>query len=153
MSPTSPQNGAGGPMNEEDIAAAFDQDPQRVGIASLVGLALDQGRTLISAQIELIKLKVGEAGRKFGAGAVLAIAGLILLFYFLSWIFRSVELAFALIVPAWAAALITAGIILVLIIILVAVGLLLINRGSKEASDVPAQLQTDMETVKEGIQK
>ena len=153
MSRTSPQTGGAGPVDEETIAAALDQEPERVGIASLVGLAVDQGRTLLSAQLELVKLKAKAAGKKFGTGAVFAIGALVLFFYFLSWIFRSVELLWALLVPMWAAALITAGIILVLIILFLIIGAILINRGSKDVPDVPAQLQADVEAVMEGVQR
>lgn len=149
-----PQVGPEGALiDEADIAAALDKPPAEPSIGNLVGLAIDQGKTLVSTQIELVKVKAIRAGKKFGAGAALAAVAGILLFYLLFWLLRTVELAFALIVPAWAAALITAGILLLLIVILVLVGVLLINKGSKDVPDVSGEFEADVTAVKEGLGK
>ncbi len=153
MSPTPPQQPTAGPVDAEAIAEALAGPPEKVGIVSLVGLAVDQGKTLLTTQVELLKLKAGQAAKKFGAGAGFAIVALILVFYLIFWIFRTVEMLFLLIVPAWAAALITAGILLLLIILLLSIAGLLIKKATKDVPDVPEQIQSDVDAVKEGFSK
>ncbi|MFT0761845.1 phage holin family protein [Scrofimicrobium sp. R131] len=140
-------------LGEEAIADALNQPPERASLFGLVSLAFDQAKTLLTTQIELAKLKVTKAAKKFGAGAGLAVVGLILLFYFIFWFFRTIEMLFLLIVPAWAASLITLGIILLLMILLISVGALLINRGTKDVPDVGGEIQANVDAVKEGLGK
>ncbi len=122
-------------------------------LVTLVTQVVTQGRDLIQAEIELAKIKIQKSTKKFGVGAALVAIGSFFGIYLLFWIFRTIELVFALWVPAWLAALITAGIILLLLIITVAIGAALIKRGSKNSSDIPQGFKTDVDTIKEGLGK
>lgn len=153
MTSTPPSESTPGLVDEAAIAAALYEPPERTTIGSLIGLAIDQIKTLLTAQVELVKLKATRAAKKFGVGAGFLFVGLFLCLYLVNWIFRSIEMAFLLIVPPWAAALITTGIILLLIIILVAIGAGLISKGSKDIPDVPGEVQADVDAVKEGLGK
>ena len=153
MSTNPPSESTPGLIDEAAIAAALNEPPERPSISGLIGLAIDQIKTLITAQVELVKLKATRAFKKFGAGAIFFILALFLMIYLVFWIFHSVELAFALLVPQWAASLITLGIILLIIIIFAAIGGMLVSRGNKEMPDVPAEVQADVDAVKEGLGK
>lgn len=128
---------------------AFQRPSQSLG--SLITQAIDQFKELLRSEVELAKLKAGEAGKKFAGGiAFVSVAGLAALALFW-WLFHSIELAFALILPEWAAALVTAGILLLLVIICGAIGALLFKKAKNDVPDVKAALQEDVQILKEGL--
>lgn len=130
-----------------------DEPPPRQTVPELVNQLITLGSELITAQIDLIKVKVKNAVKKMGAGAVLVIIGASFGLYLIFWFFHSIELLLALVVAPWAAALITTGIILLLLILFLAIGAMLLKRGSGDIPDVPSEVKVDVEAVKEGLNK
>lgn len=124
--------------------------PSLIGLVSQI---VTQGRDLVLAQIELIKLKAKKAAKKFGVGAALVAVGAFIGIYLLFWIFHTIELLFALVVPAWTASLITTGIILLLLIGSIAIGAALIKRGTATTSEIPTEIKADVDSIKEGLGK
>jgi Protein of unknown function (DUF1469). len=128
---------------------AFERPDRDLG--TLVAEAIEQVKTLINSQIELAKIKMKQAFTKFAIAAGffgIAILTALALFW---WVFHSIELAFAVIVPPWAAALITSAILLLLVITFVALGAVFIKRGQEHLPDVNTAVQDDVETIKEGF--
>lgn len=126
---------------------------QNQSLFTLISQLVNQFQQLIRDEIALAKLKLSQAMQKMGAGiALLAVAGLFSLLL-LFWIFHAIEAALLLAVPAWAAALITAGILLILIVIFLLGGIMLIKKGSEDMPDVGAGIKADVEVLKEGLEK
>lgn len=85
---------------------------------------------LARVELELLKREMGRKLRNLGVGALLfAMAGAFGLFLFGTLIAAAI-LGLALIVPAWAAALIVAGGLLVIMVILIAVGAAKFRKGT-----------------------
>lgn len=99
----------------------------RPNLGNLVSKLSDQVQALVKGEIELAKVKATNMAKRSGVGiALLAVAGVLAL-YMLGFLFGAVAEALALVVPLWAAKLIVAGILLVLLLILALVGLSLIH--------------------------
>ena len=124
---------------------------QQPGVASLIALAFEQGRALIQDEIALLKLRGKRVAKKFGIAAVGAVVAVVLLFYFVFWIFHSIELVLAIWLPAWGAALVTLGIIVLLIVVLAGIAGLMIRGASEETSEASSTIMTDVQEVKESL--
>jgi uncharacterized membrane protein YqjE len=83
---------------------------------------VEQLRRLVAAEFALFKAEMSAKAKSAGVGAGLFVGALVFVFFALAALVTTAVLAFALIVPAWAAALIVAGILLVLAAIAVAIG-------------------------------
>lgn len=126
------------------------QRPTR-SLGSLMSSATSQFTSILKAEAELAKLKMKQAQKSLAGGAVLvALAALFGLALFW-WLFHSIELAFALIVPAWAAALITAGILLLLLVICLVIAVLLFKDGQRKMPEVKEGVTKDFDILKEGL--
>lgn len=116
-------------MSETTPPPAGDREDPR----SFFALIRELPATLLElarVEIELLKREMGRKLRNLGVGALLfAIAGAFGLFLFGTLIAAAI-LALALVVPAWAAALIVAGGLLLVMIILIAVGAARFRKGS-----------------------
>lgn len=122
-------------------------------IGELFATLSQQITTIVNGEIELNKLKVKNVIKRAGVGgALLAVGGLIAL-YLLGWVFHTIELAIAVALPHWAAALITSGILCVLLAILAVSGILLIKKGSSHMPDPKAELSKDVNALKKGLGK
>lgn len=126
--------------------------PEHPSISNLVQSVVAEGKTLVTSQVQLFKLKGQTTGKKLAIGIALILAALVLVFYMIGWVFRSIELALAVALPGWAASLIVVGILLVLIVILVLVGVAI---AKKATADKPTAegFQTDIDVVKEAVKE
>ena len=85
---------------------------------------------LFRAELENLQAEVKGKVAKLGVGgALLAVAGVMAVFM-LAWLLAAVNALWQLLVPEWAAALLTAACLLVVIAILVLVGIPLLKRGA-----------------------
>ena len=126
--------------------------PEHPSIVDLVQTVLAEGQTLVTSQIQLLKMKGQTTGKKLAMGAVLIVAALVLVFYMMGWLLRTVELALAGPLPDWAAALIVAGILLLLIVTLLLVGYMVIKKATADKPSVEG-FQTDLDVVKEAVKE
>lgn len=113
----------------------------------------EQVSALVQGEIELTKTKATAFLKKVGAGGALLAVGGFLGLYLLWWIFHTIEVAIAVALPAWAAALIVTGLITVVIAVLVLVGLKLIERGKEHTPTPQVGLQQDVDAFKKGLGK
>lgn len=79
-------------------------------------------RRLIAAELALFKAEMTAKAKEAGLGVGLLVGALVFAFFALCALVTTAVLAFALIVPAWAAALIVAGILLLLAVIAILIG-------------------------------
>ncbi len=85
-------------------------------------------RRLIAAEFALFKAEMTAKAKEAGVGVGLLVAALVLLFFAFGTLVTTAVLAFALIVPAWLAALIVAGILLVIAGIAILIGVVSLKK-------------------------
>ena len=83
---------------------------------------VDQLRRLIASELALFKAELSAKAKNAGVGVGLLVSALVFVFFALAVVVTTAVLAFALVVPAWLAALIVAGILLLLAGIAILIG-------------------------------
>ncbi|MDO4259676.1 MAG: phage holin family protein [Actinomycetaceae bacterium] len=131
--------------------------PAPPSIGTLFAAVSAQIQTLVRGEVDLIKVNVTSIGKKYSkAGVFLGIAGVVAL-YLLGWTLHSIELALALVVPAWAAALIVTGILLLIVLIAALLGLSHIKKANSDREtfqeDLRSNIDADVAAVKKGLGK
>lgn len=129
------------------------QSRGNTSIGQLFAELSEQISTLVRGEIELTKVKAIAMAKKLGIGAALLAVAAVFALYLLGWIFHSIELAFALILPTWAAALVTAGIILVIVLALAITGLSLLKKSQADKPNPQENINLTVAAVKKGIAK
>lgn len=120
-------------------------------IGSLVSKLSDQVHKLIVCEIELAKVKGQEMAKRAGIGIAMLLLAAVLALYMLGFLFGAIASALALVLPTWAAKLIVAGIILLLVLIFALVGK---SSLTKSKNSVPAPqegVKDSIEAVKKGL--
>ncbi|MCS4484697.1 phage holin family protein [Gleimia sp. 6138-11-ORH1] len=112
-----------------------------------------QVSTLVRGEIELTKVKAVSMVKKLGIGAVLLAGAGLFALYLLGWIFHTIELLLALVVPVWAASLITTGIILLIVIILALLGMSLLKKGQADKPNPKENINLNITAIKKGLGK
>lgn len=108
-----------------------------------------QLRRLVASELALFKAEMAAKAKAAGVGAGLLVAALMFVFFALCTLVTTAVLAFALIVPAWLAALIVAGILLVLGIIAALIGRASLKRGVPPVpDDLKQELGDDLRALK-----
>ncbi len=108
-----------------------------------------QLRRLVASELALFKSEMAAKAKAAGVGAGLLVAALLFVFFALCALVTTAVLAFALIVPAWLAALIVAGILLVLGIIAALIGRASLKRGVPPVpDDLKQELGDDLRALK-----
>ncbi|KQX05222.1 MULTISPECIES: phage holin family protein [unclassified Leifsonia] len=106
-------------------------------------------RDLIQAEIASFKAELTARGKSVGVAVALFVVALFFLFWMFAVLIEAAIFAFALIVPAWLAALIVAGILLVIIVVLVLIGIASYKRATKAPeATIKEHIQTDVDVVK-----
>lgn len=124
----------------------------RPNLGNLVSKLSDQVQALVKGEIELAKVKATNMAKRSGVGiALLAVAGVLAL-YMLGFLFGAVAEALALVVPLWAAKLIVAGILLVLLLILALVGKASLQKGISEKPEPQEGIKEGIAAVKKGLE-
>lgn len=114
---------------------------------TLVGELPDRVSTLVRAEIDQIKAEIGYKVKHFGIGAGLVAAAAFVGIFLLGTLIATGILALALVMPAWAAALVVSGVLLLIIAILVGVAYGNFKRGS-EPLETMENLRKDIDVVK-----
>ena len=135
---------------------SFGQAPsgsQPPSIGELFGRMTGQISSLIRGEIALAKTQAMTFLNytKAGIGA-LAVAGVLAL-YGLGWIFHSIELALALVLPTWAASLIVCGGIFFFVLILALVGISQLKKSRAHVPHPQDGLKESMDALKKGAHK
>jgi putative superfamily III holin-X len=141
-------------MTEQQTLGRVPADPADASTADLVKLASEQITRLVRDELALAKAEVGGKARRFGTGAGLFGAAGMIALYGVAVVIAMVILLLALVLPAWAAALIVA------VVLLATAGVLaLVGRGQVKAAAPPTPEETldsvkaDVQTVTEAVRK
>ncbi|WP_308165734.1 phage holin family protein [Arcanobacterium phocae] len=122
-------------------------------IGELIAKITSQFSALVRDEIKYTGLQAKAKVTRLGIGGVLlAVAGILAL-YMLGFLFTGIAWAFAIILPIWAGYLITAGILLVIILILALVGKKSIDKASQATVNPKAGLVKNVEAIKKGFEK
>ena len=133
-------------------SAAVETASGRPNLGNLVSKLSDQVQALVKGEIELAKVKATNMAKRSGVGiALLAVAGVLAL-YMLGFLFGAVAAALALVVPEWAAKLIVAGILLVLLLILALVGKASLQKGFSDKPEPQEGIKEGIAAVKKGLE-
>lgn len=148
-------SGSGGGSESGITGASRSADESaRRSTVELIQQASDQFSRLLRGELELAKLELSEKAKKYGAGIGLFAFAAVLIFYVVGVLLAAAVLAFSLLVPGWAAALIVAGIMLVLVAVLALIGYLLVKRASPPAPrEAIAGIKADMDAIKESARR
>jgi O-antigen ligase len=114
---------------------------------TLVGELPDRVSTLVRAEIDQIKAEIGYKVKHFGIGAGLVAVAAFVGIFLLGTLIATGILALALVMPAWAAALVVSGVLLLIIAILVGIAFLNFKRGSEPLETIE-NLRKDLDVVK-----
>lgn len=127
-------------------------DPQREPKRSLAALIADVPRLLgelVRGEIESLKQEMASKLKNAGIGIGLFVGAALFALFALMVLIAAAILGFAEVLPAWAAALIVAGILLIITAILVAVGVNLVKKGTPPApTETIESIKSDVRAVK-----
>jgi hypothetical protein len=127
-------------MERSELASASTAD--------LVKLATEQVKVLVHDEVELAKAEMAEKGKQVGVGAGLFGAAGVFAFYGAGLLFTAITLALALVMPAWAAALIVSVLLFLVAAVCVLVGRRHLRRGTPAApADTIASVKADLASV------
>lgn len=122
--------------------------PLRARRRSLLGLLADVPRLvseLVTAEIEQLKAEMKAKLKALGIGAGLLAGAAVVLLFMVGVLLTAAVLALALVMPGWAAALVVAGVLLILAAILAWIGYAKLKAG------IPPLPQDTIESVKHDI--
>jgi membrane protein implicated in regulation of membrane protease activity len=102
---------------------------------------------LVRAEIEQFKQEMIDKAKHAGVGVGLLVAAATLLFLMLAVFIAAAILGLATVLPAWAAALIVGGILLVIAAILIAVGVAQLKKGNPTPTQTIESVQKDVNTI------
>lgn len=114
---------------------------------TLIGELPDRVSDLVRAEIDQVKAELSYKAKHFGIGAGLIAAAAFVGIFLLGTLIATGILALALVLPAWAAALIVSGVLLLIILILVGIAALNFRRGSEPLESIES-LRRDLDMVK-----
>jgi hypothetical protein len=111
--------------------------------------ALAQLKHLAAGELALFRAEMAAKTKSAGIGAGLFVGALVFLFFSLGVLIAAAVFAFSLIVPGWLAALIVAGILLVLASLAALIGRASLKRGLPPVpDDLGAELSADARALK-----
>ena len=139
------------PAADIGVPAASPSVKKPASIGELFATLSTQITSLIRGEIELTKVKASAYVSRMGMGiGLLAGAGLLCL-YLLGWVFHTIELALAIVLPTWAASLIVVAILLVIIAVLAFLGKNSLDKARQTTPDPKAGLDASVEALKKGL--
>lgn len=108
-----------------------------------------QLRRLVASEIALFKAEMAAKAKAAGIGAGLLVGALLFLFFAFAVLVTTAVLGFALILPAWLAALIVAAILLVIGVVLGLIGWRSLKKGVPPVpDDLGSELSADAKALK-----
>ena len=114
---------------------------------TLVGELPDRVSDLIRAEIDQIKAEISYKVKHFGIGSGLIAGAAVVGVFLLFTLIVAAIFALALVMPAWAAALVVSGVLLLIIAILIWIAYVNFKRGSEPLESIES-LRKDLDMVK-----
>ncbi|WP_350348164.1 phage holin family protein [Agromyces sp. G08B096] len=114
---------------------------------TLIGELPDRVSTLVRAEIDQVKAELSYKAKHFGIGSGLFVVALVVLPFLIFTLLAAAIFALALVMPAWAAALVVSGALALIIAVLVWIGIVNFKRGSEPLESIDS-LRKDIDAVK-----
>lgn len=124
------------------------REPRKQSLFSLISSLPSILLELLRAEIDQLKADLAEKAKRFGIGAGLFIVALFFLFFALGVFTAAAVLGLAVVLPAWAAALIVGAALLLLAIVFGAIGARAISGGPDVPGDAIDRIRTDIDVVR-----
>ena len=141
------------PPPEAPTQHATPASEARPSIGSLVALVTSQLSGILRDEIELNKTKARAFAAKSGKGAGLLVTAAVFALFLLGWTLHTVEVLLALVLPAWAAALIVVVILLAIVATLALAGKNALQSAQKHRPDPAASVAATKEAIEKGLGK
>jgi apolipoprotein N-acyltransferase len=121
-------------------------------LGASIGDVRDRGKRVAQLTLELAAAELKRKAVQFGAAFGLFGAAALFGFFFLAFLLAAVAAALALVLPVWAALLITAGLLLALIVVCVLIGVGLVRTAKTPApAQAVEEARANVTTFREGI--
>ncbi|RUR03302.1 phage holin family protein [Labedella endophytica] len=118
-------------------------------LGSLIGRLPELVSRMIRGEIQLAKQEMSTKLKAAGVGAGLLVGAAILAIIFLQIMLAAAIIALSLVLPAWAAALIVGGVVLIIVIVLALVGIKALKTGVPPVpTEAVASVKSDIRAVK-----
>ena len=150
MTQPTPQPGQYPPPPADTAQATGEARPS---IGALFASVTGQLSSIIRDEVELNKAKLRAFVSKSGKGVALLVVAAVFALYLLGWVFHTIAVALELVVPAWAASLIVAGILLLIVLILALVGVRSLKSAQAHRPDPAASVAATKEAIEKGLGK
>jgi uncharacterized membrane protein YqjE len=146
--------------DRETVPAAVPppaEDPDGLSgasISQLVSRLTTQLSELVRDELELAKAELAEKGKRAGAGAGIAGAGVVLAWFAVGALVTAAIAGLAVVLPVWLAALIVAAVLLIVAGVLALVAKAKIARAAPPTPEQAIEgLQRDVATIKEAARR
>ncbi|PZQ87405.1 MAG: phage holin family protein [Leifsonia xyli] len=103
--------------------------PRKRSLVELLASLPEQVQELVQREIELVKTEVVEKLKALGTGAGLLLGAVVTALFFIGVLLTLAIIGLSYLLPDWAAALIVAGVLLIVAVILGLVGYRILKRG------------------------
>ncbi|QNO37536.1 phage holin family protein [Protaetiibacter sp. SSC-01] len=123
--------------------------PRKRSLIELITSLPDQVQELVRREIELVKTELVEKLKALGVGAGLLLGAVITLMFFIGVLLTLAIIGLSYVMPDWAAALVVAGVLLIVAVILALVGYRILKTGIPPVpTEAIASIQKDILAVK-----
>ena len=119
------------------------------GLFELLGKLPQQIAALVRVEYENAKREIASRLKKLGLGAALVVFALFFIFFALGALVTAAIAGIAVVLPVWAAALIIAGVLLVLAVLVLWIGFNRIQRGNPVPEETLGRIERDFEHLAE----
>ena len=106
-----------------------DSNYGKMFVNAVIGAIAGRWIATIKSEVEVVKIELKYKSQRLGVGAALVAVAAVLGFFMLLVLVAAAVLGFAEVLEPWAAALVVAGIILVLVLIFALIGMKLIKKN------------------------
>jgi uncharacterized membrane protein YqjE len=127
----------------------YTSRPERRGLFALIGDVPRLVTDLVKGEIELAKLELTAKAKKFGVGAGLIAAALVVLLLFVTMLLTAAVLGLGEVMPPWLAALLVALVLLIVAAVLAFIGYKSVQKALPPTPErALLNLQTDVNVLK-----
>ncbi len=123
--------------------------PRKRSLVELLTSLPEQVQSLVQREIDLVKTEIIEKLKALGVGAGLLLGALVTVLFFIGVLLTLAIIGLSYVMPDWAAALVVAGVLLVIAVILGLVGYRVLQKGIPPVpSEAIASIQKDILAIK-----
>ncbi|MGC0249100.1 phage holin family protein [Pseudactinotalea sp. Z1748] len=118
-------------------------------VGALLAKVTENISALVRDEIELVQTQLTEKGKAMGLGIGLFVGAGVFGLFMLGWLLTAGMFGLATVMPYWAASLIVAGVLLVVVVILALLGKSALSKAPSPHTG--ENIKKDVEAVKQGV--